>query len=63
MVNTSNNSDCEAALEAVGTLYSAKKVTLVHGDIQESREEKIEVDQLLDKEKMKQEWHVLKDMI
>ena len=32
VVKTSSNSDCEAALEAIGTLYSATEVTIVHGD-------------------------------
>lgn len=49
----------EAALEALGTLYSAKEVTIVHGGIEDAREEITQVEQLLDKEKMKEEWPAL----
>ena len=55
--------EIEAALEALGTLYSAKEVTIVHGGIEDTREVTTQVEQLLDKEKMKEEWPALRGMI
>lgn len=63
VVSGASTEETEAALEAIGTFYSVKEVTIVHGDIEEPREEKTEVAQLLDKEKLKQEWPILKGMI
>ena len=54
VVNTSCN-DISSALEALGTFYSEKEVKIVHGNIYDAREETSTVNQLIDKEKMKQE--------
>ena len=64
VVNTVSNEESEAALEAIGNFYSAKEVTIVHGSMEEgTREEKHEINQLLDNELLKQEWPILKGMI
>ena len=64
MVNTVSNEESEAALEAIGNFYSAKEVTIDHGSMEEgTREEKHEINQLLDNELLKQEWPILKGMI
>lgn len=63
VVNSAGSEEIEAALEALGTLYSAKEVTIVHGGIEDAREEITQVEQLLDREKMKEEWPALRGMI
>lgn len=67
VVNVANSGESEEALEAIGLLYGSDQVvTIVHGSLQgeeEQREEERQVNKLLDKEKLKQEWPMLKGMM
>lgn len=64
-VNAASESDCKESLESLGSFYGQEKtVKMVHGCATEGvTEEEKEVKNLLDEEKLYQEWPMLKGMI
>ena len=65
VVNDAGENESEDALDALGQFYGENKtVKVVHGSLQtELQEEVTNVTRLVDKDKLKQEWPMLKGMI